>query len=66
MQAYLHKNTWAATRNIYQAHGAGGFYRGFLSTMIRDVPEIAIQFWAYETLRKVSRVNGVVFTVHGF
>ena len=37
-----------ATRSIYRSRGLGGFYAGLLPTLLRDVPEIAIQFTLYE------------------
>ena len=37
-----------ATQTIYRSRGLGGFYAGLLPTLLRDVPEIAIQFTLYE------------------
>ena len=34
------------------AEGVRGLYHGLLPTLLRDVPEIAIQFTLYERLRK--------------
>jgi solute carrier family 25 S-adenosylmethionine transporter 26 len=34
------------------AEGVAGLYHGLLPTLLRDVPDIAIQFALYERLRK--------------
>ena len=34
------------------AEGIAGLYHGLLPTLLRDVPDIAIQFALYERLRK--------------
>ena len=40
--------------------GVGGLYHGLLPTLLRDVPDIAIQFTLYERLRRVlERRRGV-------
>ena len=40
--------------------GIGGLYHGLLPTLLRDVPDIAIQFTLYERLRRVlERRRGV-------
>ena len=38
---------------IWTLKGLGGFYKGLVPTLLRDVPEVAIQFTVYEALRKV-------------
>jgi len=40
-------------RSIVQKEGIGGLYHGLLPTLLRDVPDIAIQFTLYERLRRV-------------
>ena len=40
-------------RSIVQREGIGGLYHGLLPTLLRDVPDIAIQFTLYERLRRV-------------
>lgn len=52
-QAFLHPNTFAAVPQLMKAKGLGGFYAGFRPTLMRDVPEIAIQFATYECLRAI-------------
>lgn len=42
---------------IVRQEGIAGLYHGLLPTMLRDVPEIAIQFLLYERLRQVSRCS---------
>ena len=56
VQAYLHPNSFRAVPQLLKAKGLPGFYSGFRPTLMRDVPEIAIQFAAYECLR--SAVQG--------
>jgi hypothetical protein len=51
-QAYMHRNVFAAAFNILSARGVAGLYLGYLPTLLRDVPELAIQFTCYEALRK--------------
>lgn len=34
------------------SQGIGGLYHGLLPTLLRDVPELALQFSIYETLRR--------------
>ncbi|KAK9827501.1 hypothetical protein WJX74_006134 [Apatococcus lobatus] len=53
VQAYVFPNVLQATQTIYRSRGLGGFYAGLLPTLLRDVPEIAIQFTLYEKLRQV-------------
>lgn len=52
VQAYLYPNCWVGLRDIVTENGLKGLYRGFGPTLIRDVPEIAIQFTLYEALRR--------------
>eukprot|EP00892_Ulva_mutabilis_P001060 jgi/Ulvmu1/10955/UM007_0134.1 len=51
VQAYLHPTVIHAVPALARSKGIGGFYSGFLPTIIRDVPEIALQFGMYEALR---------------
>ena len=39
-------------RTILAAEGVRGLYKGLLPTLMRDVPEIAIQFALYERVRQ--------------
>jgi solute carrier family 25 (mitochondrial S-adenosylmethionine transporter), member 26 len=51
VQAYLHPNVFQAVPQLFRAKGLRGFFSGFVPTVLRDVPEIAIQFATYEALR---------------
>lgn len=51
VQAYLHRDVFEAFKVVIQTEGVAGLYRGFWPTLMRDVPEIAIQFSVYENLR---------------
>jgi solute carrier family 25 S-adenosylmethionine transporter 26 len=52
VQAYMHSNIFEAGRHILAKEGIAGLYHGLLPTLLRDVPEIAIQFALYERLRQ--------------
>ncbi|CAK0786047.1 hypothetical protein CVIRNUC_009260 [Coccomyxa viridis] len=51
-QAYLIPDVWRGARSIVGKEGIAGLYHGLLPTLLRDVPDIAIQFTLYERLRK--------------
>eukprot|EP00850_Spirogloea_muscicola_P020953 SM000232S07923 [mRNA] locus=s232:36335:39477:- [translate_table: standard] len=51
VQAYMHANVFEAFKTVVASEGVGGLYRGLLPTLMRDVPEIALQFGVYERMR---------------
>lgn len=53
-QTNSNSNT-AIIRDIIAKEGARGFYRGFASTVIRDVPFSAVQFPIWEALKRTHR-----------
>lgn len=53
VQAYMEKDVFLGARHILASEGIRGLYQGLVPTLMRDVPEIAIQFALYEKLRKV-------------
>ena len=53
-QAFMHRNVFAAFRTITAARGVGGLYLGFLPTLMRDIPELAVQFTLYELMRTAT------------
>ncbi|CAK9236857.1 unnamed protein product [Sphagnum troendelagicum] len=55
VQAYM--VVFEAFRSVVTAEGIGGLYKGFWPTLLRDVPEIAIQFGVYEKLRAVLQAK---------
>lgn len=60
VQAYIHPNVFKSATQIVQKEGIRGLYAGFMPTLLRDVPEIAVQFSLYEKLRHMvaeRRVN---------
>eukprot|EP00245_Coleochaete_scutata_P008477 TRINITY_DN2590_c0_g10_i1.p1 TRINITY_DN2590_c0_g10~~TRINITY_DN2590_c0_g10_i1.p1 ORF type:complete len:444 (-),score=69.41 TRINITY_DN2590_c0_g10_i1:145-1476(-) len=60
VQAYMHPNVFDAFQAVVTTEGVAGLYRGFWPTLMRDVPEIAVQFWAYEKMRAfVQKQRGV-------
>jgi solute carrier family 25 S-adenosylmethionine transporter 26 len=54
-QAYMHANVFAAARTIVARGGVRGLYLGYLPTLLRDVPELAVQFTVYEALRRAAQ-----------
>mmetsp|Transcript_13587 Transcript_13587/g.23888 ORF Transcript_13587/g.23888 Transcript_13587/m.23888 type:complete len:445 (-) Transcript_13587:491-1825(-) len=53
VQAGVYPNAFAACRSIVSAAGVRGLFTGFLPTVLEDVPDMAIKFAAYETMRQV-------------
>lgn len=52
VQAYVSPNVIKAAKDIVQSpRGIKGLYAGYWPTLIRDVPEIALQFYLYEKMR---------------
>ncbi len=54
VQAGVYPNVFAAAKSITSAAGWSGLFTGFLPTLLEDVPDMAIKFAAYETMRNVS------------
>ncbi|TFK97285.1 S-adenosylmethionine transporter [Pterulicium gracile] len=44
----LGKGSLGAAKLVYQAHGLGGFYRGYGTTIMREIPFTSLQFPMYE------------------
>ncbi|GFH06813.1 EngB-type G domain-containing protein [Haematococcus lacustris] len=58
VQAGVYLNVFAAARSITTAVGVRGLFTGFLPTLLEDVPDMAIKFAAYESMRQVqSRIR---------
>lgn len=53
VQAGIYKNVFHAAKSIVNAAGVRGLFTGFLPTVLEDVPDMAVKFAVYETLRKV-------------
>ncbi|KAJ1958143.1 S-adenosylmethionine transporter [Dipsacomyces acuminosporus] len=51
LQAKHHSSLVAAIRGTYYAEGALGFYRGYLTQVVREIPFTCIQFPIYEYLK---------------
>ncbi|KAG2450253.1 hypothetical protein HYH02_004765 [Chlamydomonas schloesseri] len=59
VQAGVYPNVFAAARSITSAAGPRGLFTGYLPTVLEDVPDMAIKFAAYESMRQVHRaMNG--------
>ncbi|KAJ2156410.1 S-adenosylmethionine transporter [Coemansia sp. RSA 552] len=52
LQAGHHSSLSAAIRGTYGAEGLPGFYRGYLTQVVREIPFTCIQFPIYEFLKK--------------
>ncbi|KAF6261240.1 mitochondrial carrier [Scenedesmus sp. NREL 46B-D3] len=55
VQAGVYPNVVQAARSITQAAGARGLFTGFLPTLLEDVPDMAVKFAVYETMRLTHR-----------
>lgn len=55
VQAGVYKNVMHAATEITRAAGVRGLFTGFLPTILEDVPDMAVKFAAYETMRAVHR-----------
>jgi solute carrier family 25 S-adenosylmethionine transporter 26 len=60
VQAGVYKNVFHAGKSIVNAAGVRGLFTGFLPTVLEDVPDMAVKFAVYESLRKlhISMRNG--------
>eukprot|EP00887_Chlorella_sp_A99_P006829 scaffold2.g6829.t1 len=59
VQAGIYPNLFAAARSIVARAGVRGLFTGFLPTVLEDVPDMAVKFAVYETLRSVhARLQG--------
>ncbi|KAJ2786239.1 S-adenosylmethionine transporter [Coemansia javaensis] len=52
LQANHHRSLPAAVRAIRAADGLRGFYRGYLTQVVREIPFTCIQFPIYESLKR--------------
>lgn len=55
VQAGVYPNVFAAAKSIIAAAGTRGLFTGFLPTLLEDVPDMAIKFAAYESMRQVHQ-----------
>ena len=53
LQGGLYANIFDATSSVLKTQGIGGFYRGFLSQIMRDVPFRAVQMPSYEVVKQL-------------
>lgn len=59
VQAGVYANALDAAKSIVAAAGVRGLFTGFLPTLLEDVPDMAVKFAVYETLRQMhSKANG--------
>lgn len=59
VQAGVYKNVFHAAKSIVSAAGVRGLFTGFVPTILEDVPDMAVKFAVYETLRNLhSRLKG--------
>jgi len=55
VQAGVYPNVIAAGRRITAAAGPRGLFTGYIPTLLEDVPDMAVKFAAYESLRTMHR-----------
>jgi len=53
LQGGVYANIFDATSSVLKTQGIGGFYRGFLSQIMRDVPFRAVQMPSYEVVKQL-------------
>jgi len=51
VQAGVYPNFIEAAKSIFKAVGPRGLFTGYLPTVLEDVPDMAIKFAAYESMR---------------
>lgn len=58
VQAGLYPNVFNAAKSIVKAAGVRGLFTGFVPTILEDVPDMAVKFAVYESLRQLhGRLN---------
>eukprot|EP00879_Flechtneria_rotunda_P001067 GHRR01001206.1.p1 GENE.GHRR01001206.1~~GHRR01001206.1.p1 ORF type:complete len:585 (+),score=212.30 GHRR01001206.1:753-2507(+) len=55
VQAGVYPNVFAAANSITAKAGPRGLFTGFFPTLLEDVPDMAVKFAAYESLRQLHR-----------
>jgi len=55
VQANVYPNVVVAAKSITAAAGPRGLFTGYLPTLLEDVPDMAVKFAAYETMRAMHR-----------
>lgn len=58
VQAGVYKNVFHAAKSIVSVAGVRGLFTGFVPTILEDVPDMAVKFAVYESLRQLhGRLN---------
>ncbi len=55
VQAGVYPNVFSAARSITSAAGVRGLFTGYAPTLLEDVPDMAVKFATFETMRSVHR-----------
>jgi hypothetical protein len=55
VQAGVYPNVFAAASSITAKAGTRGLFTGFFPTLLEDVPDMAVKFAAYESLRQLHK-----------
>jgi len=64
MQIGLHDSFSDSLRGIHQKYGIAGFYKGYLSLVMREIPFACCQLPIYETFKRFSHKH--YFTKYGY
>jgi hypothetical protein len=55
VQAGIYPNVFNAAQSIVKAVGPRGLFTGYLPTVLEDVPDMAVKFATYETMRQMHQ-----------
>ncbi|KAJ7547195.1 hypothetical protein O6H91_08G074000 [Diphasiastrum complanatum] len=61
VQAGLHRNVFHATQSVWKEGGLRGFYCGYSSMVLRDIPYSVLQFTTFEFLKRRFRHTQQVY-----
>lgn len=53
MQAQQFTSASLAVKSIWKSQGVRGMYAGYFAFLLRDLPFDAIEFWAYDTTKRL-------------
>lgn len=57
------RKTWTIAKSIYKNNNLKGFYRGYTTTVIREIPFSFIELPLWEYLKRLKQKNKVFLTL---